>query len=164
VISPSHYRLDWQLWFAAMSSIGREPWLVHLVAEVLAGDPGVKRLLAVDPLPAAPPRFVRILRYRYEFTRPGDGSRDWWRRTYVGEYLRPLALDDPELRRFLERAGWRQGSARVAPPRSRLRRALAPWAVARLARSKLGCCAPRYELGDANEPTRAGVPRSTSST
>jgi hypothetical protein len=108
VISPYHYRLDWQLWFAAMSSIDREPWLVQLVAALLAGDPDVKRLLAVDPFPAAPPRFVRILRYRYEFTRPGDGSRDWWRRTYVGEYLRPLARDDPELRLFLERAGARR--------------------------------------------------------
>jgi hypothetical protein len=51
-------------------------------------------------------RAVDQHRYHYEFTRPGDGSRDWWRRTYVGEYLRPLALDDPELRRFLEHAGW----------------------------------------------------------
>src|SRR6185369_1421337 len=30
VVSPYHYRLDWQMWFAAMSSIEREPWLLHL--------------------------------------------------------------------------------------------------------------------------------------
>jgi hypothetical protein len=51
VISPYHYRLDWQLWFAAMSSIGREPWLVRLVWKLLRGDTDVKPLLAVDPVP-----------------------------------------------------------------------------------------------------------------
>ena len=35
VVSPYHYRIDWQIWFAAMSSIGREPWLIHLVAKLL---------------------------------------------------------------------------------------------------------------------------------
>jgi hypothetical protein len=106
VISPYHYRLDWQLWFAAMSSVGREPWLVHLVAKLLEGDANVKRLLAVDPFPDAPPRFIRILRYRYELTRPGDRSTNWWRRAYRDEYLRPVGRDDAELRRYLERYGW----------------------------------------------------------
>ncbi len=107
VISPYHYRLDWQLWFAAMSSIDREPWLIHLVAKLLAGDPGVKRLLAVDPFPDTPPRAIRIVRYRYAFTRPGDGSPDWWRRDERGEYLRPVTRDDPALGRYLQRMGWR---------------------------------------------------------
>jgi hypothetical protein len=101
VISPYHYRLDWQLWFAAMSTIGREPWLVRLVWKLLRGDTDVKPLLAVDPFPDAPPRFIRAELWRYEFTRPGDGDPDWWRRTKVGEYLRPVSLDDPELREFL---------------------------------------------------------------
>jgi len=106
VISPYHYRLDWQLWFAAMSSIGREPWLLHLIDKLLAGDPGVKSLLAVDPFPDAPPRSVKADLYRYQFTRPSDGSPNWWRRTYVEPYVRPLSLDDPELRRYLQRYGW----------------------------------------------------------
>jgi hypothetical protein len=42
--------------------------------------------------------------WRYEFTRPGDGATEWWRRTWTREYMRPVALDDPELRRFL--AAW----------------------------------------------------------
>jgi Lipase maturation factor len=106
LVSPYHERLDWQLWFAAMSSIGREPWLVHLVDKLLAGDAGVKRLLAVDPFPTAPPRLIRADLYRYEFTSPGDGSRNWWRRTYAGSYLSPVSRDDPELRRYLHRHGW----------------------------------------------------------
>ena len=102
VISPYHYRLDWQIWFAAMSSIGREPWLVALVGKLLRGDADLKPLLAVDPFPEAPPRFVRATLWRYEFTRPGDGDPAWWRRTFAREYLRPVSLDDPELARFLE--------------------------------------------------------------
>jgi hypothetical protein len=106
VVSPYHYRLDWQIWFAAMSSIGRQPWLIHLVAKLLDGDAGVKRLLAVDTFPEDPPRWVRAQLYRYQFTRPGDGSSDWWKRTLVGPYMRPLSREDPELRTFLRRNGW----------------------------------------------------------
>jgi hypothetical protein len=97
VISPYHYRLDWQLWFAAMSTINREPWLVRLIVKLLRGDADVKPLLAVDPFPTTPPRFIRATLWRYEFTRPGDGSAAWWRRTFVREYLRPIALDEPAL-------------------------------------------------------------------
>jgi hypothetical protein len=99
VISPYHYRIDWQLWFAAMSEIGDEPWLVRLVWKLLRGDADVKPLLARDPFPDAPPRFVRAELWRYQFTRPGDGSNAWWRRTWTREYLRPVSLDDPALRR-----------------------------------------------------------------
>ncbi len=103
IISPYHYRLDWQIWFAAMSRIERQPWLVHMVAKLLEGDPDLRRLLARDPFGDQPPRHVRLLRYRYRFTRDGD---QWWRRTLIQEYLRPLSRDDAELRRFLHRHGW----------------------------------------------------------
>jgi len=97
MISPYHYRLDWQIWFAAMSTINHEPWLVRLIVKLLRGDADVKPLLAVDPFPTTPPRFIRATLWRYEFTRPGDPSGAWWRRTFVREYLRPIALDDPAL-------------------------------------------------------------------
>ena len=106
VISPYHYRLDWQMWFAAMSSAGREPWLIHLVAKLLRGDRDVKALLARDPFPDAPPHWLRAELYRYRFTRPGDGSSDWWRRERIETWLRPMSLDDPELHRFLAAYGW----------------------------------------------------------
>jgi len=109
VVSPYHYRLDWQLWFAAMSSIDREPWLVHLIDKLLIGDPTVKPLLAVDPFPTAPPHYIRADLYRYEFTHPGDSSPDWWHRKYAGQYLRPVSRDDPELHRFLRQFGWSEG-------------------------------------------------------
>jgi hypothetical protein len=34
VVSPYHYRLDWQMWFAAMPGAGTPRWLVQLVAKI----------------------------------------------------------------------------------------------------------------------------------
>ncbi|HMI91963.1 MAG TPA: lipase maturation factor family protein, partial [Polyangiales bacterium] len=38
LITPYHYRLDWQMWFAAMSEPESEPWFVHLVYKLLTGE------------------------------------------------------------------------------------------------------------------------------
>ena len=106
VVSPYHYRIDWQMWFAAMSDYAHEPWLVHLVYKLLRGDPGALSLLAEGPFRDHPPRYVRAVLYRYEFTRLGEGTSAWWRRTPLAEYLPPLSADDPALLDFLDRAGW----------------------------------------------------------
>ncbi len=100
LVTPYHYRLDWQMWFAAMSSYEEEPWIVVFVDKLLRGDRDVLSLLDHNPFPERPPRFVRISLYRYEFTRRGEGSA-WWRRRRLGEYMRPLSIDDPDLADFL---------------------------------------------------------------
>jgi len=105
-MSPYHYRIDWQMWFAAMSEIRNEPWLIHFAAKLLEGDPGAQSLLARSPFPGAPPRFVRAELYRYEFTRRGEDTRAWWRRRYVGHYLPALARDDRALREALRLMNW----------------------------------------------------------
>jgi hypothetical protein len=105
LITPYHYRLDWQLWFAGLSSFQREPWIVHLAYQLLRGEQGIKRLLARDPFPERPPRFVRARLYRYRFAR--DRARgQYWERELEDEYLRPLWLGHPDFRRFLARNGW----------------------------------------------------------
>lgn len=104
LVTPYHYRLDWQMWFAAMSSYEEEPWIAVLVDKLLRGDRTVKTLLARDPFPDAPPRFVRADLYRYELR--GSG-KTWWTRRKLGEYMRPLSLDDPELDAFLRERGHR---------------------------------------------------------
>jgi len=101
-ISPYHYRLDWQMWFAAMPGAGTPRWLVQLVARLLAGDGAVRALLAPGAFEDRPPRWIRGRLYRYQLTAPGE--RGWWRRTLVAEYLPPLSATSPELRDFLEHA------------------------------------------------------------
>jgi hypothetical protein len=104
VAAPYQYKLDWQLWFASFSSAGREPWLIHLVAKLLEGDRVVDSLFAVQPFHGRKPRFVRALLYRYQFTAAGEVG--YWRRSLLGEYLRPLALDDAELQSYLAEHGF----------------------------------------------------------
>jgi hypothetical protein len=106
VVSPYHYRLDWQIWFAAMSTPERHPWTLHFAWKLLHGDPGLLGLLGTTPFPDAPPRWVRAELYRYEFAPPGTPEGAWWQRTRIGEWLRPLSTDDPRLRRFLAAHGW----------------------------------------------------------
>lgn len=89
VTSPYHYRLDWQMWFAAMSDPLDEPWLGAFAGKLLQADPGALGLLARDPFGGRPPRFVRAELYRYEFTRLGDPRGAWWKRTWAGEFLAP---------------------------------------------------------------------------
>jgi predicted nucleotidyltransferase len=102
-MSPYHRRLDWLLWFAAMGSPREYPWAVHLVAELLDGDPGALSLFAWDPFAGVPPRHVRVDLYLYRLARPGAAV--WWERTREGPWLPPLERENPELREFLRRKG-----------------------------------------------------------
>jgi len=106
VVAPYQPRLDWQIWFAAMSTPDRYPWTLHLVWKLLHNDRGTLSLLASNPFPDAPPRFIRARLYRYAFAPPGDPSGAWWTRTLVGEWLPPLSRDDPRLLRALAAYGW----------------------------------------------------------
>ena len=105
-IAPYQPRLDWAIWFAAMSTPERYPWTLHLVAKLLRGDEGVLALLSSNPFPEPPPRFIRARLYRYEFAPLGDETGVWWKRTLLGGWLPPLATDDARLVRFLEAYGW----------------------------------------------------------
>ena len=94
LVAPYHLRLDWLMWFAAMSDIRHYPWLYRLAERLLQGDREVLGLLARDPFPDAPPRYVRMRIYRYRFTSPEEkkATGHWWSRTLAGEYLEPVAL------------------------------------------------------------------------
>lgn len=115
VITPWHYRLDWQLWFAPFGDLRQQPWMARLVYKLLTGDRTVAPLFAVDPFPTTPPRFVRVTLWRYRFTRLGDGSAAWWTRERLGMFLRPVDRDDPELLRFLAAYGWAPPGVAVPP-------------------------------------------------
>ncbi len=94
-VAPHQPRVDWQMWFAALSGPRQQPWIVNLCVRVLEGSPEVLALLRDNPFPGAPPRYVRAQLYNYEFTEWGDASlpeTDWWRREYLGVYLEPFSL------------------------------------------------------------------------
>jgi hypothetical protein len=107
VVAPYQYRIDWQMWFAAMSDYREHPWIVHLVDKLLSGDPDIVGLLASNPFADRPPKWVRAELYRYRFTSLNDAGTDWWTRQRVATYLPPLNADDPALADFLYRHGWR---------------------------------------------------------
>jgi len=90
IVTPYHWKLDWQMWFAAMSPPDLHPWFFALVERLLEGEQRILRLFACNPFPNAPPRFIRADWYRYRFTKPGE--RGWWTRTFVAEYVPAVGL------------------------------------------------------------------------
>jgi hypothetical protein len=90
--APYHLRLDWLMWFAALSPGYAEPWFRTLAQRLLEGDRNVTRLLRHDPFAGQPPRFVRAVTYRYRFTTRTERKQtgDWWVRERVGEFLSPV--------------------------------------------------------------------------
>lgn len=105
IVAPYQPRIDWQIWFAAMATPNQYPWTVHFVWKLLHNDSGTLSLIASNPFPSEPPRYVRAVLYRYRFTRPGEGAT-WWQRERLGLWLRPISLEDAEVRRFLEAQRW----------------------------------------------------------
>ncbi|WP_220463977.1 lipase maturation factor family protein [Adhaeribacter radiodurans] len=69
-IAPYQLRLDWQMWFAAMSSPEEYPWTLHLVWKLLHNDPGSVSLFKSNPFPNQPPRYIRAVLYQYTFAKP----------------------------------------------------------------------------------------------
>ncbi|WP_046318003.1 lipase maturation factor family protein [Mycobacterium sp. UM_Kg1] len=91
--APYHLRLDWLMWFAALSPRYGQPWCEALLQRLLRNDRDTLRLLRHNPFPDAPPHFVRILLYDYRFTTWAELRRDgaWWHRSLVGVYRSPVS-------------------------------------------------------------------------
>lgn len=106
IIAPYQPRIDWQIWFAAMASPQQYPWTFHFVWKLLHNDAGTLSLLANNPFPSEPPRYIRAELYRYRFTPPGKNDGTWWTRERVGEWLPPLSVDHAQFRQILQAEGW----------------------------------------------------------
>jgi hypothetical protein len=92
--APYHLRLDWLMWFAAISPGYALAWMTPLLHRLLRNDFATLKLLQRNPFPDSPSRFVRAQLYKYRFTTPAELRRDraWWHRTLIGSYVPPLAL------------------------------------------------------------------------
>jgi hypothetical protein len=105
-VAPYQLRLDWQMWFASMSTPDEYPWTLTLVWKLLHNDPGIVGLFAGNPFPDKPPRYIRAILYRYSFAEPGNQEGHWWNRERIGDvWLPPLAADDPRLIQYLKSEG-----------------------------------------------------------
>jgi hypothetical protein len=93
-VAPHQPRLDWQMWFAALSDVRQNRWLVNFCVRLLQGSPEVLKLMGKNPFPDRPPRYIRAQLYDYRFTdfeqhRPAGA---WWRRDSEGEYMPAISL------------------------------------------------------------------------
>ncbi len=93
---PHQPRLDWQLWFAALQGPSQNRWIEGLLFRLLQGSPPVVSLLASNPFPEHPPKFVRARLYDYRFTDASLGARtgEVWVRRLEGVYFPQVSLQD----------------------------------------------------------------------
>jgi hypothetical protein len=104
-IAPYQLRLDWQMWFAAMSTAEQYPWTYHLAWKLLHNDAGAVGLFAQNPFEGRPPRYVRAVIYRYRFAAPGKTGK-YWERERLGLWLPALSVNNPQLVAYLKSQGW----------------------------------------------------------
>ena len=93
--APYHLRLDWMMWFAALSPAYAGSWFGAMVERLLENDRDTLRLLRHSPFPPdAPPRYVRarLFRYRYTTWRELRATGACWERVYVREFMPPTRL------------------------------------------------------------------------
>jgi len=97
--TPHQPRLDWQMWFAALTTLERSPWVYGFASALLRAEPAVLALVE-DPFAGASPAFVRVVRYRYRFTTPEERERngDWWIRERIGPWSQEMRLRSPVVR------------------------------------------------------------------
>jgi len=93
-VAPYHLRLDWLMWFAALSPRYAEPWFPEMLERLLRGDRAVLRLLGRNPFANAPPTWIRARYFHYRFATAAEhrATGAWWSREPAGEFLRPVSL------------------------------------------------------------------------
>ncbi|MDZ7780560.1 MAG: lipase maturation factor family protein [Gemmatimonadota bacterium] len=89
-------RLDWLMWFVPLSPPAHQHWFVPLIRKLLQGESATLALMAGDPFPEGPPRWIRAGFWRYRFTTPAERRETgaWWSRTPEGIYLPATALGE----------------------------------------------------------------------
>lgn len=105
-IAPYHLRLDWEMWFASMSSAEEYPWTYNLVWKLLHNDANAVGLFKDNPFPGKPPRYIRAVLYQYEFEKPGNPQGLWWKREKVMIWIPPLSVNNAQLITYLKWQGW----------------------------------------------------------
>ncbi|HZZ19800.1 MAG TPA: lipase maturation factor family protein [Opitutaceae bacterium] len=93
-VAPYQPQLDWMLWFAALGRPEDNLWVGKVCEKLLSGDKDVLGLFSKNPFPEHPPKYMRVVRYKYEFTTPAERARtgNWWRSSPIDFYISPVGL------------------------------------------------------------------------
>ena len=93
-VAPYHLRLDWLMWFAALSPGYAHGWFLPFCQRLLEGDRSIRRLIRRDPFDGEPPVWIRarLFLYRYTTWRERRDTGAWWTRDLAGEFLRPIRV------------------------------------------------------------------------
>jgi hypothetical protein len=105
-VAPYHMRLDWQMWFAAMSSPEEYPWTYHLIWKLLHNDKSTVSLFRKNPFAGKPPKYIRAVLYQYQFAEPGNKRGLWWTRRKISDWIPAMSFEDPQLIDILKKEGW----------------------------------------------------------
>lgn len=105
-IAPYQLRLDWQMWFAAMSVPDDYPWTYNLVWKLLHNDRDVVGLFARNPFPQHPPKYIRAILYRYKLAKPGNKQHLFWTRENLGEWMPAISANNAQLIDYLKYKNW----------------------------------------------------------
>lgn len=94
VVAPLQPRLDWQMWFAALGTIEDNTWFTRFAHKLLAGSKDVTGLLAYNPFPNEPPKFLRARKFEYHFSNWNEliTGGQWWTRVDGGAYMPVVSL------------------------------------------------------------------------
>ncbi len=93
---PHQPRLDWQMWFAALGDPADAPWFSNFLVRLLENSRPVLSLLAANPFPDHPPKYVRATLYEYRFADAAThaATGQWWVRWEAGGYFPVVGLPD----------------------------------------------------------------------
>ncbi|MEJ2329956.1 MAG: lipase maturation factor family protein [Gammaproteobacteria bacterium] len=85
---PHQPRLDWMIWFVPPRSPENLYWFDRFMHNLWTGNPRVTGLLRYNPFPHRPPRYLRVLVYRYKFTtdKEREITGNWWKAEYLGQF------------------------------------------------------------------------------
>jgi hypothetical protein len=94
--APYHLRLDWLMWFVALSPAYGRSWLTAFLGKLLVADRATLRLLRSAPYGDDCPAAVRVLLYRYRFTTRAErrATGAWWHRDLERQLVAPLTAED----------------------------------------------------------------------
>ena len=94
-VQPYQPRLDWQMWFAALSRYQSNPWFYNLLLGLVQNNKDMLSLIKSSPFPDYPPKYLRCLLKEYEFTSIKErvDTGNYWKVVNISEYTPQLEVN-----------------------------------------------------------------------